>query len=133
VEHKRCKCFFPKVHKGKKHFAAGIATHVSCEQILHNLNVPPPKQCKIDPNQEDIGRNRPGDHYHMSDETRHPLKINRFLDDHADDPAVKVRSYFIKFKQFSHHLIQDFLPQLKDHLLGRIYGHDYNLRRLRSI
>ena len=79
------------MHKSKKHVAAGIASHVSRERILNNFNVALPKQGATKSNHEDMGRSCPGDHYHMSDETRYGLKINIFLDKHADDPAVKVR------------------------------------------
>jgi hypothetical protein len=85
LEHRRCKHFFPIVHKGKKHFVKGIASHISRERLLNNLSNP-----KSAAKDENVGPSRPGDHFQVSEDTRHPLKLNVFLREHENDPAVVV-------------------------------------------
>jgi hypothetical protein len=104
LEHHRCKRYFPLVHKGLKHYAKGIANHISRERLLNNLsaqlNVQPEerssKKRKVNPtpstaiSPEIIGPARPTDRYQISNDTRNPLKLNIFLRTHDNDPSVKV-------------------------------------------
>ena len=107
LEHRRCKRFYPRVHKGK--FAPGIAREVRRERILqfksknHHLVVKRPSHKK----QKTLSRKsfsmdfsdserlpcaNPDQHYQMSNETRHPHDISRMIGDHYGDPALEVRT-----------------------------------------
>jgi len=68
----------------KKQFVKGIASHVSRERLLNNLSN---KRAAQD---ENVGPARPGDHFQVSEDTRHPLKLHLFLHEHEDDRAVMV-------------------------------------------
>ncbi|KAH9950134.1 hypothetical protein B0H21DRAFT_665254, partial [Amylocystis lapponica] len=51
----------------------------------------------------------PKDHHHISDSRRYHEDITRWLGENKEDPAVK-----------------NFIPHLKDHLLGRLTGRQYD-------
>jgi hypothetical protein len=106
LEHRRCKRFYPHVHKGAKHFAVGIAKHTRRERILHNISSDSgiqmhraAKKRKLSAkgnlsvsfaDTENMLNAKPEEHYQMSDKTRQPVPIARYLGEHKDDPAVKV-------------------------------------------
>ncbi|PPR00724.1 hypothetical protein CVT26_012318 [Gymnopilus dilepis] len=140
-EHRRCKQFYPRVHKGSKHYTIGIAKHVRRERIIHNISQKnnkssatkrPTKKQKKAPSgnpsipfeeaSEKMSTARPEKHYQMSDEKRHPVPIAPYLHEHSGDPAIKVQ-LSICLSRLS---FDDFLPRLKDHLLARIRKLDYD-------
>ncbi|KAG2149213.1 hypothetical protein DEU56DRAFT_729456, partial [Suillus clintonianus] len=51
----------------------------------------------------------PKAHYHIASSTRYFLNVQQWLGRHSEDRAL-----------------EDFLPRLKDHLLARILGHQYD-------
>ncbi|KAF9032603.1 hypothetical protein BJ165DRAFT_1604790 [Panaeolus papilionaceus] len=122
LEHRRCKRFYPCVHKGKRHYACGIAVHISQERRLHNLGkisgiqmTRPTKKQRVGPKRhkalvdERLLPSRASDHYQISVEMRNPIPIRLFLSENNDDPAVK-----------------DFLPRLRDHIFGRLLNQQYD-------
>ncbi|KAF9049001.1 hypothetical protein BJ165DRAFT_1592981 [Panaeolus papilionaceus] len=122
LEHRRCKRFYPCVHKGKRHYARGIAVHISRERRLHNLGkisgiqmTRPTKKQRVGPKRhkalvdERLLPSRASDHYQISVEMRNPIPIRLFLSENNDDPAVK-----------------DFLPRLRDHIFGRLLNQQYD-------
>ncbi|PPR02756.1 hypothetical protein CVT24_002089 [Panaeolus cyanescens] len=122
LEHRRCKRFYTRVHKGSQHYAMGIAVHVSRERQVFNRTADtgaqmerPNKKRKPNlpirslPKQEVLSNSRAADHYQISDETRNPIRIKGFLAQHQGDPAIK-----------------GFFTQLRDHLLGRLMGLKYD-------
>lgn len=111
LEHRRCKRFYPRVHKGAKHFAVGIAKHTRRERILYNISKDSgiqmhhaAKKTKLSmkgnpsvsfADTEKMPNAKPEEHYQMSDETRHSIPIAQYLGEHKDDPALKVWSFLI--------------------------------------
>src|ERR1700678_447836 len=107
LEHRRCKRFYPRVHK--EMFAPGIAREVHRERILqfksknHHLVVKRPshkkqKQFLRNPfsiafsDSERLPCANPDQRYQMSNETRHPHDISRMIGEHYGDPALEVRT-----------------------------------------
>lgn len=103
LEHRRCKRFYPRVHKGL--FALGIAREVRRERILHFKETNPPhkKQKKNSrksisvafTQSENLPPANPNQRYQMSNETRHPHDISKMLGDFSGDPACNVSYYLI--------------------------------------
>jgi hypothetical protein len=64
-------------------------------------------------------------HHHISDSTRFPHQLLRFVNNPPNDPAKEVRLLLLYEVQG---LIspQKFIPKLKDHLLGRLLGLDFD-------
>ncbi|KAG1883124.1 hypothetical protein F4604DRAFT_1576295 [Suillus subluteus] len=58
---------------------------------------------------EPLAYSDPTSHYHISNGTRYHLNLPQWLQKHGNDPAL-----------------DNFLPWLKDHLLSRILGHQYD-------
>jgi len=104
LEHRRCKRFYLRVHKGL--FVAGIAREVHRERILQFtvkkqglvVDRPRKKQKIMSPkslaipfsHSEHLPPSQPNQHYQISDETRHSHDISRMLGEYYDDPATKV-------------------------------------------
>jgi len=127
LEHRRCKCFYPRVHKGL--FASGIAREVCREHILqftaknHCLVVERPSRKKQKTilcrsfsipfsESEGLPPGLPDQHYQMSHETRHSHDISRMLGDHYDDPACNVGSVTSRnCLQVTYCRISEFHPQ----------------------
>ncbi|KAF8952881.1 hypothetical protein BDZ97DRAFT_1604319, partial [Flammula alnicola] len=113
LEHRRVKRFYPRVQKGKH--AKGIAKQVQRERLLHTLNernkVPlkNSKPSATSKANEVLPATSPDAHHHISEEVRHKVPLAQWLGKNEDDPALK-----------------DFLPRLKDHLLSRLLGHEYD-------
>ncbi|KAI9462002.1 hypothetical protein BJY52DRAFT_1116777, partial [Lactarius psammicola] len=123
LEHRRCKRFYPRVHKGKRHYKRGIATHVHREHALHNVG----KELNLDMNRpakrrkvskldrqtgiahEGLPQAPPQQHYQLPDRSQNIFMLDVFLHENRRDPAAK-----------------DFLPCLRDHLLARILHHEYD-------
>ena len=100
LEHRRCKRFYPRVHKGKKHYKQGIAKHVQREHNLHNIG----QELDLDMNRpakrhrvlESVSQ--PGDrvpqapqlHYQLPEQSRNIFMLDSFLRENRRDPAVKV-------------------------------------------
>ncbi|KAF8501973.1 hypothetical protein JB92DRAFT_2658525, partial [Gautieria morchelliformis] len=59
-------------------------------------------------------------HHHMSSGRRHPMDIGAFLQEHEGDPALKACPSPLS------DLFQDFYPRLKDHILARVLGNEYD-------
>jgi hypothetical protein len=73
--------------------------------------------------QESLPSTNPSAHYYISTEVRHKTNILDWLGEHPDDPALQVSSINSSRSHWSLICIpQDFLPQLKNHLLARIIG-----------
>ncbi|SJL14232.1 uncharacterized protein ARMOST_17688 [Armillaria ostoyae] len=53
----------------------------------------------------------PAKHYQMSNSRCYPLDLNLWLSDHENDPALN-----------------DFIPELKDHILHRLFMHEPNAK-----
>ncbi|PPQ76747.1 hypothetical protein CVT24_012267 [Panaeolus cyanescens] len=122
LEHRRCKYFYPRVHKGKKHYALGVAKNVSRQRRMHIRSqitgiqmTRATKKTRIPPKQrkalisESLIPSRVSEHYQISEETRNSVPISRFLSENTGDPALK-----------------NFLPRLKDHILGRLLNQRYD-------
>ena len=109
LEHRRCKRFYPRVHKGK--FVVGIGKQIRRERILRNagkdrgLNVTRPrkKQKKSSrpnpdiPHPESLPAAPPQQHYQIADDVRNWVDISRFLGEYHGDPAVHVSGSQLNF------------------------------------
>jgi hypothetical protein len=137
LEHRRCKRFYPRVHKGK--FAPGIAREVRRERILQfkaknhgpvATRPPQKKRKKISgksfsipfSQSEPLPRANQDLHYQMSNETRHPHDITMMLGEHYGDPALEVSTLlFLKiFRRLLTVFYQNFIPNLKDYALCKV-------------
>ena len=127
MEHRRCKHFYPRVHKGL--FASGIAREVRRERILQfttknqGLVIGRPSRKK----QKTLSRKslsipfsqserllpaRPDQQYQMSHETRHSHDISRMLGEYYDDPACKVgRIIFCSCPQLAYYFTSELHTQ----------------------
>ena len=71
----------------------------------------------------------PAMHHQMSDSQKHHQDIFSLARSFPDDPATKVSTFDIIFNKFLDWpilSIKDFVPRLKDHLLGRLRGQPYD-------
>ncbi|PPQ73389.1 hypothetical protein CVT24_008509 [Panaeolus cyanescens] len=122
LEHRRCKHFYPRVHKGKKHYVLGVAKQIPRQRRLHNLGktagiqmARANKKQKVNSKRrkaladERLLPSRASEHYQIPEETRNTVPIGRFLSENSSDPALK-----------------NFLPRLKDHILGRLLNQRYD-------
>lgn len=75
---------------------------------------------------EELPPAAPETRYQVSDSQRFPVHIHEWLNQHRDDPATKVRLYSDCSGTTPHSVLQNFLPHLRDHLLGRMLGREYN-------
>ena len=77
---------------------------------------------------EELPPAAPEARYQVSDSQRFPTNIFQWLQDHRDDPATRVRLHFVPiFAVISDpQPLQNFYPHLRDHLLGRMLGREYN-------
>ncbi|KAG2348745.1 hypothetical protein BDR05DRAFT_980136 [Suillus weaverae] len=133
LEHHRVKRFYPRVSKAK--FTSGIAKQERRERILFKMAQAEHNDSKLEKGKsttvrkpghtttagedasfhipfeaaEPLAYSDPMSHYHISNGTRYHLNLPQWLIKHANDPAL-----------------YDFLPQLKDHLLSRILGREYD-------
>ncbi|KAF9470573.1 hypothetical protein BDN70DRAFT_821197, partial [Pholiota conissans] len=134
LEHRRVKRHYSRAHKGA--FTAGIAQQTQWECTLHNIS----DQSETRPKKRRLGNDgqalastsqthesanqnssffevdsevipppQANLHYQMSNETCHKVNLSVWLGDNKNDPAL-----------------HDFLPQLKDHLLGRLRGNEFS-------
>ncbi|TFK38281.1 hypothetical protein BDQ12DRAFT_698836 [Crucibulum laeve] len=127
LEHRRGKSFFVRVHKGKSYFKRGISKQERREHILKNMRECAPQhedswkrklQNATEKTQEQMAATTPRvpfneaedlpftaalDHHHIAADVCHKLELPHWLGENKDDPALK-----------------DFLPQLKEHLFGRV-------------
>ncbi|KDR76734.1 hypothetical protein GALMADRAFT_225666 [Galerina marginata CBS 339.88] len=141
LEHRRVKRFYARTNKGRT-FQRQISKHHRRERILRriasrvklsqtqaessipshptqhqpsvNITTPAPAppihlDTPIVPfDQSDaLPATLPEQHHHISNSKRHSLNVFRWLDDNEGDPALT-----------------NFLPNLKDHLLSRLLGHE---------
>jgi hypothetical protein len=67
----------------------------------------------------------PTTHYHVSLDSRHKVHLPTWLDQNEDDPALKV-CYIMYITLVFANLFQDFIPRLKNHLLSRLLGFEYD-------
>ncbi|KAF9455458.1 hypothetical protein BDZ94DRAFT_1278112, partial [Collybia nuda] len=131
LEHRRVKRFYARTNKLRQ-FTRQIAKHQRCERILRNMRlrheqglqaqpiepentntpIPPPIQAHTKHTasvpfevSEPLANTPPSLHHHVSESTKQYENVTQWLTEHSDDPAMI-----------------DFLPRLKDHLLGRILG-----------
>ena len=74
---------------------------------------------------EDLPHVQPQEHHHISPSVRHKIQLSTWLGENKDDPALKVRSYYQPIRQFLA-MSQNFLPRLKEHLLGQLLGHEHD-------
>ncbi|KAH9169480.1 hypothetical protein EDB89DRAFT_2098737, partial [Lactarius sanguifluus] len=125
LEHRRCKRFYPRVHKGKRHYKRGIAKHVHREHAIHNigkeLNLDmsrpvkrrklstPDGQLETGVAHKGLPQAPPQQRYQLPERSHHIVMLDVFLRENRRDPAVK-----------------DFLPCLRDHLLARILHREYD-------
>ncbi|KAI9431387.1 hypothetical protein H4582DRAFT_2085061 [Lactarius indigo] len=123
LEHRRCKRFYPRVHKGKRHYKRGIAKHVYREHVIHNigkdLNLDmsrPAKRRKLSKPDGKTGtmpkglpQAPPQQRYQLPKRSQNVFMLDVFLRENRRDPAIK-----------------DFLPHLRDHLLARILHREYD-------
>jgi hypothetical protein len=66
-------------------------------------------------------------HHHMSDSRNHPHNLLSFVNSPPNDPAKKVGPAKLHaLTKFNICLFQNFIPKLKNHLLGRLLGQDYD-------
>ncbi|KAG1838714.1 hypothetical protein DFJ58DRAFT_733659 [Suillus subalutaceus] len=130
-EHRRVKWFYPCVSKAK--FTAGIAKQQRRERILFKMAEGSPYE-KKGKGKQDAGKQKrvlqlsspdapalrfedsqplpysdPQNHYHISTSTRYHINIYKWLAQHKSDPALN-----------------NFLPRLKEHLLSRLRGLEYD-------
>jgi hypothetical protein len=89
---------------------------------------PPPTNCKHTVSfdeQESLPFTTPNAHYHMSNDVRHKLNISSWLGENLGDPTLQVSLIHLYFTSLTR-IFQDFLPRLKNHILGRILEQDYD-------
>ncbi|TCD63562.1 hypothetical protein EIP91_005233 [Steccherinum ochraceum] len=120
LEHRRVKRWYARTNKHG--FVQQIAKHQRRAQILEKIRrrngakptqIPKRRQRRSPAlsftDSEPLPYTSPDMRYHMSSEVRYAVNITAFLTENREDPAVK-----------------DFLPRLKDHLLARLRGMDYD-------
>ncbi|KAG1840499.1 hypothetical protein DFJ58DRAFT_718370 [Suillus subalutaceus] len=138
--HALIKRFYPCVSKAK--FTAGIAKQQCHKRLLCKMAEGSPYEMK-GKGKQDAGKEKskvlwlsspdapalhfedseplhysdPEHHYHISTSTRYHVNIYKWLAQHESDPALN------KSTNNSH---KNFLPQLKDHLLSRLCGLEYD-------
>jgi len=64
-------------------------------------------------------------HHYISPGVLYKIQLSTWLSENQDDPTLKVRLYYQSIRQFWS-TFQNFLPHLKEHLLGRLLRHDYD-------
>ena len=67
----------------------------------------------------------PKDHYHIGTTTRYFIHLGWWLGEYSDDPVLAVSGFHIILFILTWS-IQDFLPCLKDHLLGQLLNCQYD-------
>ena len=109
-EHRRVKCQYWQVHKGR--FTRGIANQQHWEWQLIQMGEAAPKntsmsgqtrkdnrldnlrqdQDKSTPSEDDeaLPRERPQDHHYISSSIRHKIRLSTWLNENQDDPTLKV-------------------------------------------
>jgi hypothetical protein len=65
-------------------------------------------------------------HHHMSDSKQHGQDAFSFSKAFPNDPATKVRITINRFFNYLLTIKQNFIPKLKDHLLGRLLHQQYD-------
>ena len=102
LEHRRCKRFYPRVHKGKRHYKCGIAKHVHHEHAIHNvgreLNLDmsrPAKRRKVSDRRtgithEGLPQAPPQQRYQLPERSQNIFMLDVFLRENRQVPAVKV-------------------------------------------
>jgi hypothetical protein len=121
------------VHKGK--FARGIATQQHRERRLLQMGEAAPKNNSVSslshkdncPSEDDEPPPpiQPQEHHYISPGILHKIWLSTWLSENQDDPAHKVGMHYQSNNQFWY-ASQNFLPRLKDHLLGQLLRHDHN-------
>jgi len=125
LEHRRSKRFYPIVRKGSH--AVGIGKAVSRERLLQLISQRTvgsthpkvrlsPKGRK--PVKESLPPTSPTTHHHISAETRNKVDIAELLDENEGDPALEVRIQTNIQLFYPNFALQNFVPQLLDHLLA---------------
>ncbi|KAG2029536.1 hypothetical protein BDR03DRAFT_825481, partial [Suillus americanus] len=119
LEHRRVKRFYQRVSKCQ--YVSGIAKQQRRERILFRMRTRIPedkRRIATDATEmpflrfedsERLPHTDPRVHYHISNGARHFLSISQWLRKNDGDPAFT-----------------EFLPRLKDHILARLLGHDYD-------
>ncbi|KAG1888369.1 hypothetical protein F4604DRAFT_1506880, partial [Suillus subluteus] len=107
LEHKRAKCWYPRTPKNQTMIAT-MTRLKARERIIAKINKRREEIAHPAMQQTPRERTSPALHYHISKYARISYDITAWLSELTGDPAVK-----------------DFIPHLKDHLLGRIRGIDY--------
>jgi hypothetical protein len=76
---------------------------------------------------ESLPKTLPTIHYHVSESRRHAENLTRWLSENNDDPALKVCHNLSNILHSSQmQILQNFLPDLKDHILSRLLGHSFD-------
>ncbi|KAI0054411.1 hypothetical protein BV25DRAFT_1765456, partial [Artomyces pyxidatus] len=138
LEHRRVKRFYARTNK--QQFTSQITKHQQRERLLKNIkirslakeeaveesdaesslssspesdvNTQDPAAITLAFEEEDpLAPTPPTLHHHMSDSTRFHENIISFVGKYSRDPATQAN--------------QNFLPRLKDHLLGRLLGRQF--------
>ena len=135
------KKFYPRTSKA--HYTSGIAKQQQCKKILFRMfeaeaalkskqmgKTPVGQSWTTRPadspslqfdESEPLPYSDPKDHYHIGTTTRYFVHIGRWLGGHSDDPALAVStSLHTILLSIQTQSTQDFLPCLKDHLLGQL-------------
>ncbi|KIN94465.1 hypothetical protein M404DRAFT_35030 [Pisolithus tinctorius Marx 270] len=123
LEHWCVKWFYTRTNKIK--FVHGIAKQQQRERLLHKLSnhrnardlhvhtadasTSNPHPALSFSEQDPLPYSRPKEQYHISPSTKYLLHISSWLGQNADDLAT-----------------WKFLPKLKDHILARIFGKEYD-------
>jgi hypothetical protein len=116
------KRFYKLTNKVK--FTEGIARQQRRERLLRKMSQHDPSRT-AKPRIDDLPPTNPETRYHMSTQTKSYNDLHAWLDERSNDAAFDVSTE--SWPSFSYHLscIQNFIPVLKDHLLGRIKGMSY--------
>jgi hypothetical protein len=65
-------------------------------------------------------------HHHISHSKNHYQDAFSFQKNFPDDPATQVNALHMTVVLLYSQILQDFVPKLKDHLLTRLLGQEYN-------
>ena len=139
------KKFYPRTSKA--HYTSGIVKQQQREKILFRMSEAEAALKSKQMGKTPVGQSRmnrsvdspslqfdeseplpysdPKDHYHISTTTRYFIHLCRWLGEYSDDPALAVSGFHIILFILTWS-IQDFLPYLKDHLLGRLLNRQYD-------
>ncbi|OJA15138.1 hypothetical protein AZE42_07562 [Rhizopogon vesiculosus] len=113
LEHRCSKRRFPRTSKKKDQMVASIASQEGIECYIEKVNMAR-ETVKTVAEDKGLGKSQrlrtsPQDHYYIAKSSRVSYDLTAWLAAHGDDPVV-----------------ENFIPRLKDHLIARLQGLEYD-------